>query len=120
MMRKIKILLFLTLLSACAKNQLYQKGNCTLTASEARSLSEIKEIESQIKEKSAHFDAEIKKGPVNLIANKNYQDLITLRSRYDEAINAFVGQLQAKNDNSTCLKTLFKEDLNFPELSDEK
>lgn len=113
-------IIFVLTFTSCAQQQIYQKGGCTLSKAENRSFTEIKEIEGQIKQRSAQFDAEINEGPVDLISNKNYQELIALRSRYDEALKAFAAQLQTKKDDSVCLKHLFKEDLNFPELSDEK
>lgn len=114
--KTLHLLALAATLSACAHKEL-QIGDCHLTREQAAQYRDIKAIQAQIDERTQVFDDQIKKGPVDLLTNKNYQELMQLKSRSDEALK---GLASALKDNSVCLQTLFGPDLNFLELSDEK
>lgn len=80
-------------------------------------LADIKEMQQSIDQKSERFDRELSKGPVELYSNENYQEILTLKYERDEALNYLAKSLAG---NTVCLQTLFKKDLNFPVLIDEK
>lgn len=105
------------LLVACASKGPQKVGQCQLTAEQAQTLAEIKMMNKDITENSEQFDRELAKGPVDLYSNDNYQEILRLKYERDEALNYLAKSLTG---NSLCLETLFKKDLNFPELVDEK
>lgn len=104
-------------LSACASKAPQKVGQCQLTVEQAQTLAEIKRMNTDITKKSEQFDRELAKGPVDLYSNDNYQAILRLKYERDEALNYLTKSLTG---NSLCLETLFKKDLNFPELVDEK
>ncbi len=110
-------LLILFTLTGCATKAPTQIGQCELSDKQASTLSDIKAMDQEIKDKTERFDKEMSKGPVDLYSNENYQEILELKSERDEAVNYLAESLSG---NTLCLQTLFKKDLNFPELIDEK
>ena len=110
-----KLFILTILLAGCASKPLIIK-DCELKGEARARFEDIQELKKLIQAKTEEFDRAIQKGAVDLVSDKNYQELLALKSRQDEAINAL---FHAVEHDQTCLAALFKKDLNFPELSDE-
>lgn len=117
MFKKLVLLTLTISLVSCATKAPSKVGQCVLSDEQAKTLSEIKSLNQEINERTERFDQKLTKGPVDLYSDQNYQDLLELKSERDEALNYLAESLSG---NTLCLETLFKKDLNFPELIDEK
>ena len=116
--KRFTFTLILIFVCSCAtKPRKVTIGECQLNSEQSKTYAEIKKLGEEISKKTKRFDQELSKGPVDLFENKNYQELLALKSERDQSINYLASSLKG---NSLCLKKLFKKDLNFPELIDEK